>query len=307
MIAIDLGSNTIRFLATNCKGAVLFEEQFVVRTAEGLYATGQIAPAAIARITEAIHQAQSRFDFRAHPIVAVATEALRQAKNRDAVLKALYRQTQIIFEIITPDMEARLTALATEEAAKASGLTGSDRLILDIGGASSESIWVRNQAVQEAISLPVGIVTATDRALSEADLIHWLEKEALAPLQPFLDRLPQNPNRQLCATAGTPTTLAAIKHGLDFHNYDKAKINGTRLTLDEMESNYQTLKALPSEKLEALVGRRRGDVVLTGTRMLMAFVRRLGFDACLAFDEGLREGVLTAGCTGTLTSHRSVT
>ncbi len=301
MIAIDLGSNTIRFLAADCDGTLLWERQQVVRAAEGLYKNGTISQAAIDRILEAIAEAKSRFDFTAHPIVAVATEALRQAHNREAVLQSLYAKSGIRFEIISPNKEAELTALATLQAARRCGIAG-DLVVLDIGGASSEAIWIQKGQIQKSISLKVGIVTATERGLDETALDRWL-KEALSPLKSFVQALPIGTARTLCATAGTPTTLAAVKQGLDYHHYDKAKINGTRLTLAEMEASYRHLATLPPEALEAWVGRRRGDVVLTGTRMLMAFTDYLGFSECVALDEGLREGVLSAACAGELKSY----
>ena len=301
MIAIDLGSNTIRFLAAECDGATLWERQRVVRTAEGLLQSGLICQEAIDRILAAIKEARGLFDFTAHPIAAVTTEALRQAKNRDQVLKQLHQKSGIRFELIDAQKEARLTALATAKAAGACGIQG-DLLVLDIGGASSETIWIQDGIVQEALSLPVGIVTATERGLDDAALKRYLA-DALAPLDALLQKLPPNPQRALCATAGTPTTLAAIKLGLDYHHYDKEKINGTPLSLEQMQKSYEQLSALPQADLEAWVGKRRTDVVLTGTQMLIGFTRYLGFDHCIALDEGLREGVLAAACAGEIKAY----
>lgn len=165
MIAIDLGSNTIRFLAADCDGKTLWETQFVVRSAENLLQSGVISEAAIERIIAAIAQARGEFDFCGHPIAAVTTEAFRRAKNQTRALERIKAATGIEFAVIGPETEARLTAKASAQAAERMGITGAS-VVLDIGGASSEAIYIDGE-VKALISLPIGIVTVTEQALSK--------------------------------------------------------------------------------------------------------------------------------------------
>lgn len=300
MIAIDLGSNTIRFLAADDLGNELWETQFVVRAAENLLQSGEISQRALDRIAAAIDDAKKQFDFGGHGIAAVTTEAFRRAKNQRAALEFLRQKSGIVFEVIDPATEARLTAQASAEAARQRGVTG-PLAVLDIGGASSEAIYLDSH-IRHLVSLPLGIVTVTELGLDKAALESHLARE-LKALEPFLKQCAALPRpKALIATAGTPTTLAAIKLGLDYENYDKHQVNGTPLTLTEMDAAYRELIKTDPAKLERLVGKNRSDLILGGTLMLKAFVRALGFENCLVFDEGLREGVMTAALRGEFNS-----
>ncbi|HIQ46019.1 MAG TPA: phosphatase, partial [Sulfurovum sp.] len=112
MIAIDLGSNTVRVLAYDCKNEKqLFAYEKVVKTADGLTEFGTINDAAVQRVITALQEAQAKVDFRAHTIKAVTTEAVRRASNADAVLAQIQKETGVAFEVISGEEEARLTLL----------------------------------------------------------------------------------------------------------------------------------------------------------------------------------------------------
>lgn len=283
MIAVDLGSNTIRFLASDGE-KIVYDKQFVVRTAEHLATTKQLSSEALKRIKNAILTAQSEFDFAGKKIRAVATEAFRQAQNQEEAVAFLYQNTGVKFEVISSDLEAKLTANAIRSSAKNHGLK-EPFFIVDIGGASSEVIFVSGEQF-DSISLPLGIVQVAEKNLSRQEMVIYLQK-ALKPLE----RFSYKPNL-LIATAGTPTTLAAIKIGQNYNTYNKTDINGTKLDLMEIESLYQKLlRSKPSDLIE-LVGENRADLVIAGCVMLEEFIKKLGVDNCTVFDEGLREGVL---------------
>jgi exopolyphosphatase/guanosine-5'-triphosphate,3'-diphosphate pyrophosphatase len=290
VIAIDLGSNTIRFLAFDENGRQLWESQFVVRTAEGLISQKVISSSALERIAQAIDTAKKAYDFSGETITAVATEAFRQAQNSAEAIAYLRKRSQIDFRVISSHDEATLTAKACVRSARKHGLIGA-LMMIDIGGASSEAV-LDDGAIKALISLPIGIVTATEAKTKQADMEAYL-RNALNALDPFMAQCAafDRPNA-LIATAGTPTTLAAIKRGLDYARYDKQTVNGTSLSVDEIRALYARLASLNAGDLEILVGRTRGDLVLTGALILQALMTKLGFDSCVVFDEGLREGVM---------------
>ncbi|GHV05118.1 hypothetical protein AGMMS50229_07670 [Campylobacterota bacterium] len=290
MIAIDLGSNTIRFLAATSGGEPLWEAQSVVRTAENLVHTGVIGSAAIARIAEAISGAKASFDFAGHEIAAVATEAFRQAHNREAAIVTLRDQTGIEFRIISAKTEAHLTANAVAKAAEQFGFSA-PFIVIDIGGASSEAVYFDSEA-KRFVSLPIGIVTLFERSLNAIETERFLEQE-LGALDDFVCAFGEFAQpKTVAATAGVPTTLAAIKLGLTFDRYDKKIVNGTQLTIDEIDKLHARLRSLQKTELDLLTGKNRGDLILCGAAILRHFIVRLGVEAIAVFDEGLREGVL---------------
>ena len=302
MIAIDLGSNTIRFLEFDCqnkqeKGA--FEA--IVRTAEGMHRTGVVGDAAVERIVAAIKEARSRLHF-ADPIAAVATAALRNAKNQEAVLQVLKEKSGIAFKVIDPQAEGYMTAIAVENCAKAY-LDTKTALILDIGGASTELIFKDNkQTVAESFDL--GIVIAAEKYGNHPEKLRRGIQPQLTAIREFLDDMKLVFRRpgSLLATAGTPTTLAALKLGMNHSSYDKAKVNGTLLTIRDIDTYYAKLSGLPEKDRERLVGVGRGDLILAGTLLLKEVLNTTRFGECYVFDDGLREGVALTGCSGELDS-----
>ncbi|MDR0664494.1 MAG: hypothetical protein LBF86_03090 [Helicobacteraceae bacterium] len=289
MIAIDLGSNTIRFLAVDQSGKTLWEKQFTTRTAENLTRSGAISQAALKRIAEAIAAARSEFDFSSRAIAAVATEAFRRAVNQSDALRFLRENCGVDFEVISPCVEAKLTASAAGESAIKHGLKP-PFITLDIGGASSEIAYI-NGDIFRFVSLPIGIVTVAERSFSDDELNDFLDG-ALSLIAPFKSEIASFPKaRFLIATSGVPTTLAAIKLGLTYETYDKKIVNGARLDAAPIMNARETLSSLDKSELERLTGKDRGDLVITGAAMLARFMRELEYETATVFDEGLREGV----------------
>ncbi|MDR2153077.1 MAG: hypothetical protein LBO72_09665 [Helicobacteraceae bacterium] len=289
MIAIDLGSNTIRFLALDENANALWGKQFVTRTAENLARSGEIGRKALERVAAAISAAKAEFDFSPHKIVAVATEAFRQATNQKAALEFLHDRCGVDFEVISPCVEAKLTAIAASQSASQSGLKP-PFITLDIGGASSEAAYIDGD-IFRFVSLPIGIVTLAERAFNDDELHRFLDG-ALSMVADFESQIADlSAANALIAVSGVPTTLAAIKLGLTHETYDKRIVNGAELSLAEIAATRKLLQSLNARDLERLTGKDRGDLMITGAVMLARFMRSLKYESAKVFDEGLREGV----------------
>ena len=296
MTAIDLGSNTIRFLnfdcTTMCETAA-FER--VVRTAEGLHESGRVSEAALERILRAIEEAREEIGLQT-PIKATATAAFRQAGNTQEALAYLLKKSGIAFEVIDAGREADLSAMAVYEAAGRIRPVDS-LLILDIGGASTE-IMYKDGSRSESLSFDIGIVTSANRfGENEAALVESLQP-MLERIDTFVSHCIRIHGTPSCfaATAGTPTTLAAIKQGMDHATYDKASINGTVLSLRDINDTYCTLLQMDADARDRLVGSKRGDLVMCGVVIFREIFKTIGYEACMVFDDGLREGIAIAAC-----------
>lgn len=296
MTAIDLGSNTIRFLNFDCdlmQEKTSFER--VVRTAEGLHESGHVSETALKRIIAAIEEANQTIGIE--PLVkATATAAFRQASNTKEALAYIATRSGISFEVIDADTEANLTALAIYEAAQ-KVKPAETLLILDIGGASTEIIY-KDTVHSDSLSFDIGIVTSANRfGENEAALIDSLQP-MLETIDGFLTHAIQvhgTPD-SFAATAGTPTTLAAIKNGMDYATYDKARINGTMLSLRDINDTYCTLLKMDEERRDKLVGSKRGDLVMCGVVIFREIFKTIGYENCMVFDDGLREGIAISTC-----------
>ena len=152
---------------------LLFEESIIVKSADGIAIDGNITPQALKRVIEAIKLFQSKIDFHKESVVAVTTQALREAKNSKDVLDAIKRATGVAFQVISGDEEARLTLKAVDFRLNQLGLTKGFMLV-DIGGGSTEIILSDGNDFL-AKSFPVGIVTLSQKYTSQEAMETYLD------------------------------------------------------------------------------------------------------------------------------------
>ena len=98
------------------------------------------------------------------------------------------------------------------------------------------------------------------------------------------------------ATAGTPTTVAAIKLGQDFFHYDKSQVNGTCVTLDDLQSCLSIFKDSSEDEIRSLVGSGRVEFIEVGIYIYKAIFEVLNKKESIVLDDGLREGVAINSC-----------
>ncbi|WP_024790390.1 phosphatase [Lebetimonas sp. JH292] len=295
MIAIDLGSNTIRAIKYDCAtNEKLNEFERIIKTADRLVETGRISDEAINRIINAIKDIKKRFGE--DKIKAVATEALRSAKNKEYVLNKIKEATGVEFEIITPFEEANYTAVAVENCLKKCGFENERFFLVDIGGGSTEFI-LKNKDNIMAESFKLGIVTFTQK-YKTPDAIKIAVKKKAKIFKDFIDlafsthKKPKN----FVASSGTPTSIAALKKGMNYNTYNPEKINGTVITLADLDYWADKLMKMEMKKREKLVGVGRGDLIITGIYIFREIFKLTKYKECIVCDDGVREGVAISKC-----------
>ena len=297
MVAIDLGSNTLRVLAYDCeKMEAVAEFEKIVKTADGLGETGLINDAALQRVIEAIREAQAQIDFSGQTVHAVTTEAVRRASNRDAVLARIEAETGVKFEIISGEREAHLTLLAVRERLKKLQYASEAFVLVDIGGGSTElTFCYADETITK--SFPIGIVTIAQQ-YGGLDAIREALPQKMRAMEQFVSKTVTSWGEvaSFVATAGTPTTVAAMKLGQSYATYDAAKINGTILAKEELWLYLEKLLAMPFEKREEAVGTGRSDLIAAGILIFERLYTILGQKQCIVIDDGLREGVALEEC-----------
>jgi len=297
MIGIDLGSNTVRIVKIDCKTKEkLAEFEKIVKTADKLVETKMISSEAINRIIDAINQAKEQIDFD-DEIKAVATEAMRRAKNKDDVIKELKEKTGIEFEIISADKEAFYDAVAVKECIKrCADIDEKSFLLVDIGGGSTEVILKHKKDVISE-SYKMGIVTLTQKYKTPESIKYAIKKESLK-IKNFLDFLftTYKKPKTFAASSGTPTTIAALKLGMEYKTYNPDKVNGTIVTVQDLDFWLDKLIKMEMKKREKLVGVGRGDLILSGIYIFKEIFKLTKYNECIVCDDGLREGVAIQGC-----------
>jgi len=293
---IDLGSNSFRVLIYDClNNEIIDEYNEVVGMADGLNQTGLISKEAQERVINAIKNSSQKLNYNPSEAVCVTTAAMRMAKNNQEVLEFFKKQTGANFKIIDGQEEARLTLLAVKYALKREKLPSSKFIVLDIGGGSTEII-INNEEEFFSHSFNFGIVTLTQKYLSYDDLLLELEKHKV-DINAFLEEQQIDLDEYtFVATAGTPTTIAAIKLGQDFFHYDRNIVNGTMVNLDDLNNSLNIFKNSSEETITKLVGKGRVEFIEVGIYIYKTIFEVLKKEESIVLDDGLREGVAINYC-----------
>jgi len=296
IVTIDLGSNSFRVLKYDCKNhKIISEYNEVVGMADGLVDTGIISKEAIQRVIKAISHSVEVINYNPQYAICVTTAAMRKASNNKEVLEYLKEKVGTNFSIIDGNEEARLTLLAVKYALKREKINSEKFVLLDIGGGSTEII-VNTNDKYEAHSFDFGIVTMTQKYLKHIDLQKDLNNRK-NEIKKFLDSLNIDlKNYSFVATAGTPTTIAAIKLGQDFFSYDRNIVNGTIVNLDDIENCLNIFRNSSKEDISKLVGRGRVEFIEVGIFIYKMIFEVLEKNESIVLDDGLREGVAINYC-----------
>ncbi len=295
VIAIDLGSNTLRVVKYSCNNKeILSEYEKIVRTADSITKNGLIDESAQDRIIMGLKEAKEFINFNNSKLKAVTTEAMRVAKNSLEVLKKIKDETGVEFEIITPQQEALYTLKAVLNRLHLLKKDIKNFVLVDIGGGSTElTFYVDGKVYTKSFSL--GIVTVANMANSLEDIDRILDIK-MDEVRDYVKEYIKY-NLTFVATAGTPTTIAAMKLGFTYETYNAKAINGIELSIDELDFYLKKLLSMSKEDREKTVGVGRDDLIVAGILIFKRIYLTLNMDKSIIIDDGLREGVALSLCS----------
>jgi exopolyphosphatase/guanosine-5'-triphosphate,3'-diphosphate pyrophosphatase len=294
--AIDCGTNSTRLLIGD--GATTVERlMHITRLGQGVDATGELAPEAVARTLDVLREFRAALDRHAVDRVRMtATSAARDASNRESFFGPATEIVGSAPELLSGDEEGRLAfAGATAELDRSRG----PFLVVDIGGGSTEfAVGPGGGAPPDGVvSIDVGCVRLTEKFLHSDPPAAEELSQALSVVHDHLDDVTRElPGAADAATlvglAGTVTTMAAVELGLA--TYDRAHIHHFLLTRAAAEDVFRTLAIEPRAQrvhnpgLEAA----RADVIVGGAAVLVAIMRYYDFGACLVSEADILDGLV---------------
>lgn len=298
LAGIDIGTLTCRLLIADLPShgplKELRSERRILRLGEGVDQTKRLSAAAMDRVIQCLKEWREVIaSYRVDASTAVATSAVRDARNRDEFLGRVKREAGFDVELITGEDEARRTLLGIRSGLPP-GLT--DILALDIGGGSTEFILDRSGQKPVVQSIDIGVVRLCERMLhhdpptdEEIRLAReWVARETKAAVA----EMEQYQAAAFVGTAGTITSLAAMAQKLPA--YEPARIHNYILKLDAIQDLEQTLLSRKKTDRAGLPGLEKGreEVIASGAIIIRTIMETLGMSAVLVSDLGLREGVL---------------
>ena len=295
VVAIDLGSNTLRVVKYDCEsGSIIAEYEKIVRTADSITKNRLIDKSAQARIISALEEAKELISFRNCKIKAVTTEAMRVAKNSLEVLKKIKEDTGVEFEVISSQQEALYTLKAVKNRLDILKRDIKNFVLVDIGGASTELIfYIDNRVIIKSFAL--GIVTVANLANSLEDIDKILDIK-MVDIKDYAQEYLKD-DLTFISTAGTPTTIASMKLGFTYDTYDAKEINGLELSIEELDLYLEKLLSMSKEDREKTVGVGREDLIVAGILIFKRIYLILNMDKSIVIDDGLREGVALSLCS----------
>lgn len=227
-------------------------------------------------------------------IVAVATSALRDARNREKVVRRLAAAAGVPVRILSGDEEAALTFAALRAGLPLGDATGTERILgVDLGGGSLELAIGSGARLEWTASLPLGASRLVGSFIRHDPVSGAERGRLLAAIDATFDLLPAPgswPPR--CVAAGG--TVKALARLMIAAGQAEGPMNGLDLATDDVEALGEILLATGARRRRALPGmdRHRADVLGAGTLVLARLLRRLGLDGLTVSEWGLREGVI---------------
>jgi len=291
----DLGTNTFNLLVRDADGSLLRSEKLPVKLGAGGLRSDEISPDAEERAIAAMHQhkawAQEAGASRGY---AFATSAMRSTRNGAEVAARIERETGIPVNIIDGDQEAAFIAGGV---AQAWPERSEPRLIMDIGGGSTEFILLDGNDVLYAESFPLGVTRLVERfqpsdpmTAEDVAQINAHTEALLAPLWTWLQHVPAT---CLIGSSGSFDTIYNVLEGA--HGRPMLELGDYRaeFSLDELPALLDRLIA--SSKVERLLMpgmlEMRADTLQVSALQIQLILDRLTPKTMLLSGYALKEGV----------------
>lgn len=289
--AIDLGSNSFHLVISRYEHGefnVIDRQREVVRLAGGLDKHGNLDEATAIRALDCLQRfGQLLSVVPNNQVRAVGTNALRRMKNKPRFLDVAERALGHSIEIIAGREEARLIYLGVS---KWSAGQEDARLVIDIGGGSTEIIAGRGEVADCRESTEVGCVVLSNQFFKDGKLSRKRFKKAkLAAelaIQPVVKQFRMQGWRQVLGCSGT---MKSINNVLIESGWSRDGITADALNvlLEELIAT----KHIDKLQIAGLT-KERAPVLPGGLAILLALVELFDIEQISVSDIALREGVL---------------
>lgn len=291
---IDIGSNSIRLVLVEiCDNyfRIIDEKKETVRLGMDMTIDGQLNPIRMEKAISTLSNFKSLCEgFGECNIFAVATEAVRRASNQKEFLQSVKSTLDMDIRVLTGAEEAYYDYFGV-----INSMEFSSGLVMDIGGSSTELIWVENKTIRESISLPFGAINITDQFNIGEKMNSNTEKELNAYLMSQYGKvawLGGVMNLPLIGVGGTVRNISRISRRNI--NYPIDRSHNYLMEASEVLNLYDYVKYNNSEQRKKIKGlsKDRNDMFIGAFSVATALIEFCNNPQFIVSGSGLREGLL---------------
>jgi len=293
---IDLGSNSARLVIVNLfsEGYFVVEDELKenVRLGQDMERDGFLKPQRVAETIKTLKMFRKLCDASGvSRIIAVATAAVRRAKNQRSFLDEIQASCGIKIRVLSAEEEAVFVyrgVINTMDMPKG--------LILEIGGGATKIVYYNRRNIINYATLPFGAVTLT--GLFSGDGLKP-EEQAAKIEEFFSEQLKKvewigevDTEVQMIGVGGSFRNLFKISKMV--HKYPLDIVHGYTMTSGEFDKVYDMIKVLDIDKKKKIKGlsAERADILPAALAIIKSFVSFFGFEKFMFSGSGLREGIM---------------
>ena len=296
---VDIGTNSTRLLLADvaADGSIteLARRSEVTRLGVGVDSSGVLSDEAMERVFKTLDDYSAMIEELggADQRRAVLTSATRDAANGGEFTQQVAERYQLDARAIPGEQEAQLSFLGATSGRDPDD--GSQIVVVDIGGGSTELIIGHGRTVGFHVSTQLGVVRQSERHIvhdppttAEIDELNAEIDEVLAAGVPQAER---EHVTTIIAVAGTATSMAAID--LELEPYDPEAVHGYRVSLQRCREIAARMASMPEAERREVAGLHpdRAPTILAGTQILVRVIEAFGLDEVEVSEHDILYGV----------------
>ncbi|MBT7608588.1 MAG: hypothetical protein HN576_02455 [Bacteriovoracaceae bacterium] len=294
--SIDIGSNSVLLLigiTVESKIQVLRDESRVTSLGKDLDLNKKFINESMDKTYYALEEYKKLIEvagLNSSDTIVSATEASRVATNAKVFFEKIKKNLGFNIQLISSDGEAYYTGLGISLASISNTQAGNEKIIIDLGGASTELIKISLSPfeIKSSLSLPLGSVRGQD----------WIDKKILREKVEEIFRtwdLTPYHHHSPIFVAGTMTSIACVMKSLN--TFDAEEINGQVFSLENFNDSIQKISEDTHEELLSkypYLG-KRARTIAAGGLIIKSLCEQLNVQKLEISTSGLRHGTLFEG------------
>lgn len=295
--SIDIGTNTVLMLIAeidiSCRKINPIGNYYEMpRIGKNVKNTGVISEEKITELKSILKEYKSIADsYNCRTIIVSATNAFRIAENSNSIINNIIKELGIKIEVINGDTEAKFSFLGSTFEHRSEN----DKLVIDIGGGSTELIFGSKKNLVYNKSFQIGVVSLTENYFPNQPISLNNIDEA----EHFLNNTFSEIKNEIptgvftIGVAGTPTTLSCISQNLK--EYSDKNVENSEIDLDNILEIMNELKLMSIIDIRNKFGsvvKGREDVIFAGSLILTVIMKLLEIHKISVSTKGLRYGAV---------------